>query len=256
MTFVSIANSQNEADMLVKCITTNKYLKSSSTSDGQTIYSPASLCYNEHYFVFYTKETGEVGFKIQQPVFPQSQETEGELKGYLYTTYISEESATTPIGYYSAQIYIGEKKIAVITYTRRDVTYIIQAANFVGSSENIQISKTLTSPLAKINSPSTLTKSNGEVKNNSGFSFNLVNRELIIVPSAFDTMGNTGKVVVDIIVDKSGNVVDAIPGSRGSTTTLIHLFKLAKEAALKSKFSANPKLEQQKGTMSFIFKPK
>ena len=69
-------------------------------------------------------------------------------------------------------------------------------------------------------------------------------------------MGNTGKVVVDIIVDKSGNVVDAIPGSRGSTTTLIHLFKLAKEAALKSKFSANPKLEQQKGTMSFIFKPK
>ena len=48
-----------------------------------------------------------------------------------------------------------------------------------------------------------------------------------------------GKVVVIITVDRSGNVINAIPGAKGSTTLNKQLLQRAKAAALKTKF--NPK---------------
>ena len=64
----------------------------------------------------------------------------------------------------------------------------------------------------------------------------------------------TGRVVVNITVDKDGAVVAAIPGGRGSTTTSDYLFSKAKEAAMKAKFSPSPEgADIQKGTMTFVF---
>ena len=48
-----------------------------------------------------------------------------------------------------------------------------------------------------------------------------------------------GKVVVLITVDRLGNVINAIPGAKGSTTLNKQLLQRAKTAALKTKF--NPK---------------
>ena len=48
-----------------------------------------------------------------------------------------------------------------------------------------------------------------------------------------------GKVVVAITVDRLGNVINAIPGIKGSTTLNKQLLQRAKTAALKTKF--NPK---------------
>ena len=48
-----------------------------------------------------------------------------------------------------------------------------------------------------------------------------------------------GKVVVIITVDRLGNVINAIPGAKGSTTLNKQLLQRAKTAALKTKF--NPK---------------
>lgn len=88
----------------------------------------------------------------------------------------------------------------------------------------------------------------------NGTSFNLSGRSMISTPKINDNSQEEGHVVVDIIVDKYGKVLRATPGARGSTTTSPVLYKKAKEAALKTKFNANPDVaEEQKGQMTFIF---
>lgn len=87
-----------------------------------------------------------------------------------------------------------------------------------------------------------------------GFSYNLGGRKIFTPPRIYDNSQETGKVIVDIKVDKYGNVIDATPGARGSTTTSSNLYKKAKEAALKAKFNASPDgVEEQRGTITFIF---
>jgi outer membrane biosynthesis protein TonB len=86
----------------------------------------------------------------------------------------------------------------------------------------------------------------------SGFSFDLSGRNLLRRPSLDDKSQLTGRVVVDITVDKTGTVVIATPGGRGSTTTNQYLFSKAKEAALRAKFSPS-EADIQKGTMTFVF---
>jgi len=88
----------------------------------------------------------------------------------------------------------------------------------------------------------------------SGISFDLSGRKLLLKPSIDDRSQETGKVVVSITVDRSGNVTEARPGARGSTTTSSYLFGKAKEAAMKAKFNASPEAADiQKGTMTFVF---
>ncbi len=73
-------------------------------------------------------------------------------------------------------------------------------------------------------------------------------------PVINDVSQDEGKVGVDIIVDKYGKVVRASPGARGSTTTSQILYKIAKEAAMSTKFNVNPQApEQQKGQIVFTF---
>ncbi|MCF8258368.1 MAG: hypothetical protein K9J06_12505 [Flavobacteriales bacterium] len=94
----------------------------------------------------------------------------------------------------------------------------------------------------------------GKGGSGSGFSFNLGGRKMVNQPRINDSSQETGKVVVEITVDKYGKVVQATPGARGSTTTSSHLYRLAREAALETRFDANPTAEvQQKGSMTFVF---
>ena len=88
-----------------------------------------------------------------------------------------------------------------------------------------------------------------------GVSFSLAGRKWNRPPPLpKDNTQETGKVVVDITVDKNGQVVSATPGGRGSTTTSAYLFRLAKEAAMKAKFDENPEAADiQRGTITFIF---
>jgi protein TonB len=79
-------------------------------------------------------------------------------------------------------------------------------------------------------------------------------RSMVKPPKIQDHSQEEGKVIVDIIVDKNGNVLRANPGARGSTTTSSVLYKIAKEAALSTKFNTNPQApEQQKGQIVFTF---
>ncbi len=88
----------------------------------------------------------------------------------------------------------------------------------------------------------------------NGISFNLAGRTMVNKPKIQDNSQEEGRVVVDIFVDKYGKVIRVNAGARGSNTTNSTLLKKAKEAALATKFNANPNArEEQKGQMTFIF---
>lgn len=88
----------------------------------------------------------------------------------------------------------------------------------------------------------------------NGTTFSLSGRDMVSSPKIDDKSQEVGKVVVDIIVDRKGNVVRAVPGARGSSTASAFLYEKAKKAALQTRFSANPDAAiEQKGQMTFIF---
>jgi protein TonB len=92
--------------------------------------------------------------------------------------------------------------------------------------------------------------------NGPGISFDLGGRTSVALSKPNDDSQETGKVVVSITVDKYGTVTNANPGARGSTTTSANLYRKAKEAALKAKFSSCTKetcAEEQHGTITFVF---
>lgn len=74
----------------------------------------------------------------------------------------------------------------------------------------------------------------------------------LIMPE--DDSQEEGIVVVDIIVDRTGRVLKAYPGAKGSTTTSAKLYRKAKEAALKTKFTPKPDAPlEQKGQIKYHF---
>jgi outer membrane biosynthesis protein TonB len=85
------------------------------------------------------------------------------------------------------------------------------------------------------------------------FGIDLKGRAVINPPKLPSDMNEEGKVVVDIIVDSQGNVIDANPNGRGTTTSSALLKSKAKQAAMAVKFNVDGKFEEQKGTITFIF---
>jgi TonB family protein len=70
---------------------------------------------------------------------------------------------------------------------------------------------------------------------------------------SYDYQGE-GRVVVEVSIDRKGKVIQAIPGSKGSTTFDEYLLKVAKEAALKARFEAKSDAPAiQKGTIIYNF---
>jgi colicin import membrane protein len=87
---------------------------------------------------------------------------------------------------------------------------------------------------------------------NIGFSLN--GRKMVQRPVIIEKSQDQGKVVVKIIVDRNGKVTKATAGERGTTATSAYLFRISEEAALKTKFDANPATEEQVGSMTFTYK--
>jgi len=73
------------------------------------------------------------------------------------------------------------------------------------------------------------------------------------LPQPENTFTQEGKVVINIIVDKEGNVVSASIGS-GTTISDEHTRQLAKKAALKAKFNLVDKPDKAMGTITYNFK--
>jgi colicin import membrane protein len=87
-----------------------------------------------------------------------------------------------------------------------------------------------------------------------GISYSLQGRGFqALPPPRYDYQGE-GRVVVEVSVDRSGKVVAATPGTKGSTTLDEYLLKVAKEAALQARFEVKQDAPAiQKGTITYNF---
>ncbi|MDY6802086.1 MAG: hypothetical protein SVU94_12805 [Bacteroidota bacterium] len=90
---------------------------------------------------------------------------------------------------------------------------------------------------------------------NNGINYSLEGRNPESLPKPEYNYQIEGKVVVEITVDKYGNVADANPGVKGSTTLEATLLAAAKKAALKAKFDRKPDAPAyQRGTITYYFR--
>ena len=95
----------------------------------------------------------------------------------------------------------------------------------------------------------------GNGKGDSGISYDLAGRSMTRKPNISDQSQETGKVIIEIVVDKDGNVTTVNGPARGSTTSAPVLVAKAKQAAKNAKFSKSPSgVEEQRGTITFVFK--
>jgi len=95
---------------------------------------------------------------------------------------------------------------------------------------------------------------NGAGPGKGNFKLSLKGRSLIKRPELTDDSQEEGSVVVEIKVDKYGNVILANAGARGSTTTSAILYSKARQAAMKAKFNPSPEdLDVQVGSITFTF---
>lgn len=85
------------------------------------------------------------------------------------------------------------------------------------------------------------------------FGFDLKGRSLQYHPPLPSDTKEEGIVVVEIKVDKQGNVIDADPNGRGTTTTSPILKAKARQFALQLKFTPNAQYEEQKGSITIVF---
>ena len=76
----------------------------------------------------------------------------------------------------------------------------------------------------------------------------------MVKPTPNYTCDEQGKVAVQISVDKSGNVIDAKPGTRGTTNAAKCLLDEAKSAALRTKWQPDSDApEKQVGIIIYNF---
>lgn len=94
----------------------------------------------------------------------------------------------------------------------------------------------------------------GNGTGDKGISYNLQGRGINSLPSPEYHYQGEGRVVVEVSVDRSGKVVQATPGTKGSTTLDEYLLKIAKEAALRALFEVKQDAPAiQKGTITYNF---
>ncbi len=87
-----------------------------------------------------------------------------------------------------------------------------------------------------------------------GISFSLAGRTPQSLPKPEYNYQVEGIVVVEVTVDRNGNVTAANPGVKGSSTLNEHLMAAAKKAALAAKFDRKPDAPAfQKGTITYHF---
>lgn len=96
---------------------------------------------------------------------------------------------------------------------------------------------------------------NGTGSGNGGNLTNMPQRNFVSKPAVTDDGRHTGKVVVDLRVDKDGNVTYARGGARGTTITDQDLIDKCEEAVKRSRLNSLENApDMQQGTVIFVFK--
>ena len=134
------------------------------------------------------------------------------------------------------------------TYVNNDDIITIFFDNKTSKKGNYKVELSITPLKATINS-----KSNYENYNDNGTGLN--GRKIIKKPSPEYNCNEQGKVVVEITVDKNGNVINAIAGVNGTTNKSACLLNASKIAALGTKWQPdNNAPDEQIGKIEYNFR--
>ncbi len=132
-----------------------------------------------------------------------------------------------------------------------------KAKNVFGQGTSTNSSQGKTFPSGNQGSPNGSPDSdnyNGSGLGNKGVSYDLLGRNSLSIPKPQYNLQESGKVVVEITVDRNGKVVNARPGMPGSTTSNSTLFEAARKAAMKAVFNSDPKASAfQQGSITYHF---
>lgn len=91
----------------------------------------------------------------------------------------------------------------------------------------------------------------------NGISYDLGGRGVQNLPTPEYHSQKEGKVVVEVVVDRSGKVIQATAGVKGSSELDEYLLRVAKDAAMKARFEIKSDAPAvQKGTITYNFKLK
>lgn len=105
--------------------------------------------------------------------------------------------------------------------------------------------------LASQSNPATKTSTTSGTK---GVNYVMAGRKMTKQPVINNLTMEKGIVVVEITINKYGNVIKAEPGGEGTTTTSQYLLTKAKQAAESVQFDTNPVMPlEQKGTITITF---
>lgn len=92
------------------------------------------------------------------------------------------------------------------------------------------------------------------IASTKGVSYVMAGRKMIRDPRIDNLTMEKGIVVVEITINKYGNVVKAVPGIEGSTTNSQYLLTKAKQAAESAMFDTSPVMPQsQTGSITITF---
>lgn len=95
----------------------------------------------------------------------------------------------------------------------------------------------------------------GQGGKGNGPGFDLGGRGAKSLPSPSYNSNDEGDVVVEIFVDRDGLVVNARAGVKGTTINDARLWDVARDAAMRSRFVADPDApERQRGTITYKFR--
>ncbi|MFO8022547.1 MAG: cell envelope integrity protein TolA [Perlabentimonas sp.] len=95
----------------------------------------------------------------------------------------------------------------------------------------------------------------GQTSGGNGISFDLGGRTALELPQPEYPSQKSGRVVVEVRVDRYGNVTSATGGKKGSTTMDSELIRVAEKAARQAKFDVSQDAPAtQTGTITYVFK--
>ena len=125
----------------------------------------------------------------------------------------------------------------------------------LNKGKNIAVTNGETENASASNYKGTTDNKTAEISNTyitDDIGINLSGRKVVSNPTILKDTKEQGKVVVEIVVDNKGNVINADPNGRGTTTSSPALKLKAKQAAISTKFSSST-IQEQKGTITIIF---
>lgn len=229
----------------INSVLSNDWKKLEYPKNEETLHEWYSFVNNNQYLESYIGRDNGLGKNIRIVNFEFSDKI-------LLDKFIKELNKT--------DFKIEEKNENYLSYENKGDVIVIYLSNKLSSKGSYKIElSALPIEIDKIKSENNIGTGSGSgtgsgTGNNFGNAYNLNGRKVIVKPLPEYKCNEQGKVTVQIVVDKSGNVLEAKTGVKGTTNMSKCLLDASKEASLKTKWQSDENApERQIGTIYYNF---